>query len=130
MYFTPYSRLLQTLSSLVFTSTFQDQIFVCLALVKSIQSFMTFVARSRKNMSTGENDSGCLSLIRKALEKQDFSSKAAEIIDAWRLSTRKQYEGYSQKWLEFSSEREINPTNPTTPQVIYYLTSFRFRIET
>lgn len=79
-------------------------------------------AKSGKSSSTPENDIGCFSIIRTALARKNIQGKSADIIiESWRVSTRKQYNSYIQKWLEFSSRHKTDQFNPSINSVIQFL---------
>ncbi|KAJ8044060.1 hypothetical protein HOLleu_11420 [Holothuria leucospilota] len=57
-----------------------------------------------------------------ALQKQDVSPKAADIILAgWRPSTQKQYFSSLTKWISFCSRRQTNPFHTTIRHVLDFL---------
>ena len=60
---------------------------------------------------------GNLPILGKALMKKGFDKRTATLIlDAWRLTTKKNYTTYLQKWSLFCKMRAIDPTSPTLPQ--------------
>ena len=60
-----------------------------------------------------KNSVGSFWIIRKTLQSRVIQGETAElIIQAWRLSTKKQYECYLNKWLIFSSSGQTDPLNP------------------
>lgn len=78
--------------------------------------------KPRENPPIKENDTGCFSLIREALMRKNIQGKAASIIlESWRGSTRKQYDTYIQKWVEFSGRQKTDTFNPTIEEVINFL---------
>ena len=78
--------------------------------------------QSRKNSPTTETEAGGISRIREVLQDRGIQGESADlIIQAWRQSTKKQYECYLRKWLKFSGSREIDPFQPSINVVIEFL---------
>ena len=76
----------------------------------------------RKNSPTTETETGGFSLIREVLQGRGMQSESASlIIQAWRQSTKKQYECYLRKWLKISSSPEIDPLQPLINVVLEFL---------
>ena len=73
----------------------------------------------RKNSPTTETEAGGISRIREVLQGRGIQGES--IIQAWRQSTKKQFECYLRKWLKFSGSREIDPLQPSINLVIEFL---------
>ena len=87
----------------------------------SSQGFVS-TKRPRKSTSITETKTGGVSLIREVLQSRGIQGESAElIIQAWRQSTKKQYECYLNRWLRFSDSRQIDPLQPTINVVIEFL---------
>ena len=53
-----------------------------------------------------------------------FSEKATNIIlQSWRQSSQKQYDGHIRKWLSFCSQRQVDPTCPSVEVAAEFLTT-------
>ena len=76
----------------------------------------------RKNSPTTETEAGGISRIREVLQGRGIQGESADlIIQAWRQSTKKQYECNLRKWLKFSGSREVDPLQPSINLVIEFL---------
>ena len=72
-----------------------------------------------KNLPTTETEAVGISRIREILQGRGNQGKSADlIIQAWRQSTKKQYECYLRKRLKFSGSREIDPLQPSINVVV------------
>ncbi|XP_050707606.1 uncharacterized protein LOC126992815 [Eriocheir sinensis] len=61
--------------------------------------------------------------IRESLREQGVSAEGAEIIMAsWKPGTEKQYRPHIRRWAQFCHRRDIDPVNPTAPEIINFLT--------
>ena len=64
-----------------------------------------------------------LSFMRRLYKDRGFSEKATSIIlQSWRQSSRKQYDGPIRKWLSFCSQRQVDPIHPTVGVAVEFLT--------
>ena len=78
--------------------------------------------RPRKSTSITETKTGGVSLIREVLQSRGNQGESAElIIQAWRQSTKTQYECYINRWLKFSDSRQIDLLQPTINVIIEFL---------
>lgn len=74
---------------------------------------------STRNQITADG----LSVVRQELQAKGFSTQAQELMLAsWRPGTKKQYDVYIKKWINYSSRRGINPTEPAVKDIIEFLT--------
>ena len=64
---------------------------------------------------------GAFRVSGKFCKAEKFRESADLIIQAWRQSTKKQYECYLRKLLKFSGSREIDPLQPSITVVIEFL---------
>ena len=65
-----------------------------------------------------------MQVIRRSLQESEISPDIVDIImHSWRDSTQKQYKVYINKWLQFCSERKIDPLHPTVTAVLSFLHS-------
>lgn len=63
-----------------------------------------------------------MQVIRRSLQESEISPDIVDIImHSWRDSTQKQYKVYITKWLQFCSERKIDPLHPTVTAVLSFL---------
>lgn len=70
-----------------------------------------------------ENEISCMFIIRNSLKSKGFSHAATNIIlSSWRLSSKAQYGSYIKIWVQFSTQRQINPISPPVEQAIEFLT--------
>ena len=76
----------------------------------------------KKNSPTTETEDWGISRIREVLQGRGIQGESADlIIQAWRQSSKEQYECYLRKWLKFSGSREIDPLQPSIKLVIEIL---------
>lgn len=65
-----------------------------------------------------------LSFMRRLYKDRGFSENATNIIlQSWRQSSQKQYDGHIRKWLSFCSQRQVNPTSPSVEVAVEFLTT-------
>ena len=65
-----------------------------------------------------------LQTLRRTFEQRGISSQATDIIiQSWTSGTRKQYQPYIKKWLEFCHGRENNLYDPPIATVFDFLVS-------
>ena len=61
--------------------------------------------------------------MRRLYKDRGFSEKATCIIlQSWRQSSQKQYDGLIRKWVGFCSQREVDPFHPTIGLAVEFLT--------
>ena len=61
--------------------------------------------------------------MRRLYKDRGFSEKATSIIlQSWRQSSQKQYDGHVRKWARFCSQRQVDPIHPTVGVAVEFLT--------
>ena len=60
--------------------------------------------------------------LRNSLKERGFSTEVTNVLlQSWSEGTQKQYEPYIKSWINFCSEREINPFDPSINSVLDFL---------
>uniref|UniRef100_A0A8W8MU17 Tyr recombinase domain-containing protein n=1 Tax=Magallana gigas TaxID=29159 RepID=A0A8W8MU17_MAGGI len=79
--------------------------------------------RSEAATSLDQDEDGCVQFVRQCLHGRELSADTINIIcGSWRESTKRQYRGYQQKWLQFCCEKQSDPFNADINLVLDFLT--------
>jgi hypothetical protein len=77
-------------------------------------------AQTRKKASVKKDETCCLEIIRKSLQRQGVPTTAIDIImQSWRKSTKKQYASYIKSWISFCGKK-YNPFKPSVNQILAF----------
>ncbi|XP_053406385.1 uncharacterized protein LOC123525594 [Mercenaria mercenaria] len=80
-------------------------------------------ARKQGSSSVEENDSNCMSCVRKIFRQRGFSKEAARIfMCSWKSGTKRQYQMYISRWLQYCRGEKISEISITVVNVIEFLT--------
>lgn len=79
--------------------------------------------RSEAATSLDQDEDGCVQFVRQCLHGRELSADYINIIcGSWRESTKRQYRGYQQKWLQYCCEKQCDPFNADINLVLDFLT--------
>ena len=71
-----------------------------------------------------KTESVSLSFMRRLYKNKGFSERATNIVlQSWRQSSQKQYDGHIRKWLLFCTKRQADPVCPTISMAVEFLTT-------
>ena len=74
--------------------------------------------------SSLESPIDCMQSIRQRYQQQGFSGKATNILmSAWRSSTKRQYQVYIKKWIQFCHQQQIDTISVSVRDIIEFLAS-------
>ena len=66
----------------------------------------------------------CMHSVRESFTSQGFSREATHILmSSWRFGTKKQYQTYISRWIQYCSERQIDKFSAPIQEVVQFLTS-------
>lgn len=82
-----------------------------------------YAAQSSDSFTAENSETNDMSCVRKRYREQGFSRKTVGVLMAsWRSSTKKQYQSFIKRWIQYCNKRKISFLQPDLDDALQFLT--------